>query len=335
MARVLVADDDPLLRELIRQCLEHAGHTITTATDGRDAISKLRPGAFDVLVTDHNMPGATGLEVIIEAQRVDPKLASVIVTAYHDLDLAMRAMAEGAAGFLPKPFRPKHLVLLVARALERRQLAEEALRLQVINPMLERFTTVLANTIEAKDVPTHGHCERLARLSEGIAMRLGVSPEQTAAIKLGACLHDVGKIAMPEHLLRKPSGLEPDEMAIMRRHPEIGASILESIDAWEPVRLIVRHHHEMYDGTGYPDGLAGNAIPLGARIVAVADAFDVMREGRPYSAAKPITDIIRELRTLRGRQFDPDCVDAFLSTSLDAELELEGTAHAQLRATAS
>jgi putative nucleotidyltransferase with HDIG domain len=178
--------------------------------------------------------------------------------------------------------------------------------------MLERFTMVLANTIESRDAALQRHANRLVRLAGVVAADLGLSDEAATAVRYGACLHDIGKIAVPDALLRKPGALSREEQDVMRRHPEIGAKLLEDIDTWVDVRLIIRHHHERYDGAGYPDGVAGQAIPLGARIVAAVDAFDVMRNGRPYAAAKPYEAILAELRRERGSQFDPDVVDALL-----------------------
>jgi putative two-component system response regulator len=239
-------------------------------------------------------------------------LPCVIVTAFRDLDLAMKAMQAGAIAFLPKPFKAEHLLTIVDRALERRDLAAEALRLRFLAPMLERFTMVLANTLESKDIGTQRHANRLVHLSDAIATQLDLPDDLRSAIRYGACLHDIGKVAIPESLLRKPTKLTDEERDLMRTHPTVGASILEDIETWEDVRLIVRHHHEHYDGAGYPDGLHGAQIPLGARIVSVVDAFDVMRSGRPYADALPHEEIVDELRRQRRRQFDPGIIDTLL-----------------------
>jgi putative nucleotidyltransferase with HDIG domain len=225
--------------------------------------------------------------VIEHAHRVDPTLPAIIVTAYHDLDLAMRAMQAGAVGFIPKPFKAEHLLTVAGRALERRQLAADALRLNMLVPMLERFTMALANTLESKDCATNQHSERLVGHAEAVARELGLDDDTRFSIRVGACLHDIGKVGIPEQLLRKPGPLTTAEFDVMRLHPDIGAAILEDIDTWEDVRLIVRHHHERWNGAGYPLGLSSTDIPLGARIVSVVDAFDVMISGRPYAPAPP------------------------------------------------
>ncbi len=315
MPRVLCADDDGLIRHFLRDAFTVGGYEVVVAADGSQAVRRLADsGPFSLLVTDHSMPGRTGIEVIEHALRLDPSLPCLIVTAYHDLDLAMQAMCAGAVGFIPKPFRAEHLLTVAGRALERRQLSAEALRLNLLVPMLERFTMLLANTLESKDCATSRHAERLVGHAEAVSRELALDDDTRFSIRLGACLHDIGKVGVPEALLRKSGPLTPGERELMQLHPEIGAAILEDIDTWEDVRLIVRHHHEHWDGGGYPLGLTGRDIPLGARVVSVVDAFDVMSEGRPYAPPRPLESVVHELVRQRGKQFDPDAVDAFLAT---------------------
>jgi putative two-component system response regulator len=313
LPRVLVADDDALIRRLLEQTLAQAGYEVVAAQDGLEAMARLETTAgLDVVVTDYSMPGASGLDVVTQARRLDPTLPSIVVTAFRDLDLAMQAMQAGAIGFIPKPFRPEHLLTVVAQAMERRALATEAFRLRLMTPMLERFTMLLSNTLESKDLSTRHHSERLARLAERVGVLLGLDEPQRSWLRLGASLHDIGKVGVPEALLRKPAALSAKEREVMRTHPRIGASILADIAAWDEVRLIVFHHHEHWDGGGYPDGLRGAAIPLGSRIVGVVDAFDVMRSGRVYAPARSQEEAVEELRRERGRQFDPEVVDLFM-----------------------
>jgi putative two-component system response regulator len=312
--RALCVDDDRLIRHFLSQALTRGGYDVVTAADGAAAIRLLDTHpSFDIVVTDYAMPGATGIEVIEYAQRIDPTLPCIVVTAFHDLDLAMRAMRAGAVGFIPKPFKADHLLTVAGRALERRQLASDATRLNLVVPMLERFTMLLANTLETKDCATNRHAERLVGNAEFVARELGLSDDTRFSVRVGACLHDIGKVGVPEALLRKPGPLTDAEREVMQQHPEIGAAILEDIDTWEDVRLIVRHHHEHWNGAGYPLGLSTTDIPLGARIVSVVDAFDVMISGRPYASARPVESALDELIRERGRQFDPDCVDAFIA----------------------
>jgi cyclic di-GMP phosphodiesterase len=336
MPRILVAEDDELVRRLLLRCLEVGGYDAEPAGDGAQAIAKLSRGGWDVVVTDYAMPKANGLEVIAAARRFDPTLPCVVVTALHDLELAMDAMAEGAVGFVPKPFKPEHLLVVVRNAVERREMAVESTRMRLLGPMLEKFAMILANTLEAKDLSTHLHCERLVDYAGETATRLGLPASQLETVRLGACLHDIGKIGVPDVLLQKARGLDEEEWVVLRRHAEIGAAILEDIDGWTEVRRIVRHHHERFDGQGYPDRLTGSSIPVGARIVCVVDAFDVMRSGRIYSPPRPHDEAVAELLRHRGTQFDPDVVDTFLSLvdsdARVAELHVVGRSVAPHRA---
>jgi putative two-component system response regulator len=313
LARVLVAEDDVLTRRFIQQTLEFAGHDVTTATNGVAAVVSVdAPGCFDAVITDYAIPHVNGVDLVAHAQRVDPMIACIVVTAFRDLDLAMQAMQAGAVAFIPKPFKSDHLLTVLDGALQRRELADEALRLRFLAPMLERFTMVLANALESKDFETQEHSTRLVGMSDAVARHIGLSEAERSVVRFGACLHDIGKVAIPEALLRKPSALTLEERDIVRTHPEVGASILADIDTWEDVRLIVRHHHEHFNGAGYPDGLRGELIPIGARIVSVVDAFDVIRTGRPYQPARSIDWALAELHRESARQFDPELVRALV-----------------------
>jgi len=321
MAHALVVDDDPLIRAFIEKGLKFGGHDVTAAADGLEAIELISRGGYDVALVDHVMPGASGIEVIAHASAVDPTLSCIIITAHRDLDVAVEGMNAGAVGYISKPFKTEHLLTIVANALRHRMLHVETTRLKLLTPMLEHFAVVLANTLESKDVATSEHATRLVDLSGRLAARLGLRPEACDAIRLGAGLHDIGKVAVPEQILRKAGPLTDAEFEIVRKHPEVGASILSDIDTWEEVRLIVRHHHERFDGSGYPDRLRATQIPLGARIVGVVDSFDVMRSGRPYAAVKQPEEILDELARERGRQFDPAIVDALLEVLPDSEFD--------------
>ena len=324
MARVLVAEDDVLTRRFIEETLQLAGHHVTSASNGAEAISSVDgPACFDAVITDYAMPHANGVDLIAHAQRIDPMISCIVVTAFRDLDLAMQAMQAGAVAFVPKPFKSMHLLTVLDRALERRALAGEAMRLRFLAPMLERFTMVLANALESKDYETQEHSTRLVGMSDAIARHLGLPDTQRSIIRFGACLHDIGKVAIPEALLRKPDPLTAEERAVMRTHPEVGAAILADIDTWEDVRLIVRHHHEHFSGSGYPDRLRGDEIPLGARIVSVVDAVDVMRTGRPYQRARSYDWILDELQRESGSQFDPELVKALIAVMPTAETMIE------------
>jgi putative nucleotidyltransferase with HDIG domain len=255
-----------------------------------DAVACIDAGAAGVVVSNH---GGRQLDRAIAPAVALPEIVDAL---------------EGRAPILVDGGIVSGTDVFVALAL-----ADEALRLRFLAPMLERFTMVLANALESKDYQTQEHSARLVGMSDAIARHLRLDDGARSVIRFGACLHDIGKVAVPEALLRKPGALTPEESAILRTHPEVGAGILADIDTWEDVRLIVRHHHEHFDGAGYPDGLRGDRIPLGARIVSVVDAYDVMRTGRPYQPARSIDWILAELRRERGRQFDPELVSALIA----------------------
>lgn len=177
---------------------------------------------------------------------------------------------------------------------------------------LEHFTTVLAGALGSKDHETKEHSARLVGVADAVSRRLGLTDDLRRVIRFGAYLHDIGKVVIPEDLLRKRGPLTPYEFSIVRTHPEVGADILADVETWKDVRLIVRHHHEHFNGAGYPAGLRGLHIPFGARIVSAVDAYDVMRSGRPYQPPRPHAWILEELDRQRGHQFDPDVVDALL-----------------------
>jgi len=176
----------------------------------------------------------------------------------------------------------------------------------------QSVVAALANAVEAKDLVTEEHCQRLAMVAARLGEDLGLGVEEREAIAYGALLHDVGKIGVPEAILSKPGPLSPDEWVVLRRHPEIGERICRPLALSREFAPIVRHHHERWDGTGYPDGLRGEAIPLGARVVGLADAFDAMTHDRPYRASLSVSAALDELRRQSGRQFDPGLVEPFI-----------------------
>jgi HD domain-containing protein len=199
---------------------------------------------------------------------------------------------------------------VMARALSSHR--ELVTRRDVEAKLMTEVNMALANAIEAKDSYTRGHSERLAKLAGACAERMNLSRDEVGAVRLGAILHDVGKIGIPDRILRQSMSLTEDEMAWMRRHPQIGADIIGPVEGLHHVSPLIRHHHEKWDGTGYPNGLRGNAIPMGSRIIAVADAFEAMVADRIYRPSLGLEKALEELRAGRGSHFDPQVVDTFL-----------------------
>jgi putative two-component system response regulator len=329
MTRILLIDDEPVVRDLIAEILEEAGHDVTSAESAEQAlllVETLRP---DLVVSDVVMPGLSGLELLELVRKRRPGVPVLLVTGAGTYDTLTKALTEGAAGLITKPFAHEDLRSAVTDALNRTKRAEDELRERLLAPTL---ATALANAIEARDSELHGHCERLAALAVRLAELRGLSEPEVESIRLGAILHDVGKIGIPDRVLLKPAALDDEEFAVIQTHTLIGDRLLEPLDLLESARPIVRHHHERWDGKGYPDGLVGDAIPLGARIVAVADAIEAMASTRVYCAATDAAGIAEELERCRGRNWDPSLVDLALGLLERGELvigadgpELDGT----------
>lgn len=313
---ILIADDDPAIRLLLRATLERTGYRVIEADDGEGAVIESRRHRPQLILLDVNMPGISGIEALRRLRR-EPEgalLPIILVTALAATDDKVRGLEAGATDFVTKPFQQAELIARV-RACLRTQAALN--RLESVQGVL----VSLANAVEAKDPTTEHHCSRLAEAALTMARCVEAPEEVVEAIGYGAVLHDVGKIGVSERVLLKPGKLTEDEWAEMRRHPIIGATIIEPLLMGRLVAPIIRHHHEQWDGNGYPDGLRGNAIPLGARIVAVADAFDAMTHDRPYRRAISVEEAVEQLVAKSGTQFDGELVRIFIERHLNRRLD--------------
>jgi cyclic di-GMP phosphodiesterase len=319
MSNILVIDDEEVIRNLVGEILETAGHTVTGADSAERALTLLDGTEFDLIVSDVVMPGLSGLELLELVRAHSASLPVVLVTGAGTYDTLSQALTRGAAGLVTKPFAHTDLQAAVAHALERAARSREELRERLLAPTL---ASALANAIEARDSYLHGHCERLASLAVRIAELLELKPEQIETVRLGAILHDIGKIGIPDRVLLKPGPLDAEERRIVETHPEIGDKLLEPLDLLATARPIVRHHHERWDGAGYPDGLAADTIPLGARIVNVADSIEVMSSRQLYQSPRTPAEVQVELRAHRGKQWDPQIVDLALQLIETGELVL-------------
>jgi len=319
VSRILVIDDEDVIRMLVMEILESAGHEITGADSAERALALLEEMEFDLVVSDVVMPGLSGLELLERVRESQASLPVVLVTGAGTYDTLSQALTRGAAGLVTKPFAHADLTAAVGDALERASRSREELRERLLAPTL---ASALANAIEARDSYLHGHCERLASLAVRVAELLDLPGEEIEAIRLGAILHDIGKIGIPDRVLLKPGPLDAEERRIVETHPEIGDKLLEPLDLLASARPVVRHHHERWDGEGYPDRLAGTLIPLGARIVAVADSIEVMTSRQLYKQPKSPDDVVAELRACRGAQWDPHVVDLVLALIDSGELVL-------------
>ncbi len=300
---ILVVEDDASSRLLMSRVLEGAGYRVMVAADGEAGLAAVAVEVPDVVVIDVGLPGINGLEVCARL-RAEPRHATLpilMLTARAQLD----GLGAGADDYLAKPFRQPELLARIRSAL---RLRAALLRMETAHAVV----AALANAVEAKDPSTEHHCQRLAFLSALLTERIGLDHAAAETIAYGALLHDVGKIGIPEAILTKPGPLDDDEWGVMRRHPEIGERICVPLGSGIGCLPIIRHHHERWDGRGYPDRLAGEMIPLGARIVAVADAFDAMTHDRHYRAARTADQALEEIHTGAGSQFDPELARLFV-----------------------
>jgi putative two-component system response regulator len=319
MSHILVIDDEDVIRGLVMEILESAGHEVTGAESAERALALLDGDEFDLVVSDVVMPGLSGLELLELVRARRASLPVVLVTGAGTYDTLSQALTRGAAGLVTKPFAHADLQAAVADAVDRAAQSREELKERLLAPTL---ASALANAIEARDSYLHGHCERLASLAVRIGELLDLPSDEVEALRLGAILHDIGKIGIPDRILLKPGPLDGEERRIVETHPEIGDNLLAPLDLLASARPIVRHHHERWDGKGYPDRLAALEIPMGARIVAVADSIEVMCSRQLYRRPRTPEEVLEELRACRGTQWDPQIVDITLDLIESGELLL-------------
>jgi putative two-component system response regulator len=331
LTSVLIVDDEPAVRDLISRWVTALGLRPQTAGNADEALATLRTQDYDLAVIDVMMPGHDGLWLAAEMQRAHPHTAVVIATAYTEL-LDADAEQRPIADFLIKPFQRERFALAVDRGRQwRRQALEDVhwhavlsieLRdraAQVSTLLLDRTETgddesaVLTELAGQRMPDMAAHAERVARYAQSVAREVGVPAELTPPLEIAARFHDIGKLAMPDALMTKPSPLTPGEMAIMRQHVDIGADILEATRTLADTAAAVRASHEWFGGDGYPRKIAGGDIPLASRIITVVDAYDAMTQNRAYRTRFNSSDAIAELLRRSPAQFDPQVVAAFLA----------------------
>jgi len=313
--RILVVDDNPHARELLRAALVAEGYTVTLAEGGEEALAKVAEEVPELILLDINMPGLNGYEVCsrlkgTEATRLIP---IIFLTSMSDLEDRLRGIEVGADDFLTKPFRK---VELLARA-------KSLLRVKRLNDRLENAENVLfalANAIEAKDPYTEGHIFRVATLALKLGRRLGLSAEHQESLWKGGILHDIGKIGVPDAILNKAGRLTPEEVAQMQVHAIVGERICQPLRSIRYLLPVIRHHHEKFNGTGYPDGLRGEAIPITARIVGIVDMYDALITDRPYRPRLSREEAFGILRAgAADGTLDPELVASFITMVREEE----------------
>ncbi len=330
-ARILVVDDEAPVRSMIGATLERQGFQVQLAVSGTQAVDIMNQSAFDLVLTDIVMQDGNGIALLERIHAEQPHLPVVMVSAIHDISVAIDSMRRGAYDYLLKPFEREHLVATVQRALDHRQALQESHNYQQNLEQVVRARTemlrqamedlehsydvtleALGDALDLKDSETEGHSKRVTAYTILLARNMGISPTEIKIIARGAFLHDIGKMAIPDEILRKPGKLTVEEEGIMRDHCTRGYHILRKIPFLSEAAAIVYTHQEHFDGGGYPSRLRGSEIPIGARIFAIADALDAITSDRPYRKARTFDDAREEILRCSGTQFDPGVVDVYL-----------------------
>jgi putative two-component system response regulator len=323
---ILVVDDESGIRTLLKQSLQSSGYYCLEAGGASEALDIIQNNHIDLALLDINMPGKSGQELLDDLITGYPDSAVIMLTAITDNNVCIDCMQHGAYDYITKPFNPRELVVRVKQALEKRKLRidnkeyqhhlEERVEEQSARIRSAFFDaiTALAHALEAKDKYTSGHSQRVAETSTAIARQLGMPDERLEKIQTAALVHDLGKIGVNENILNKPGRLASEEYAHICQHCDTGERILKPITQDDEILSMVRHHHERYDGSGYPDGLKGNSgdKSLLWGIISLADAYDAMTSDRPYRKALPAEQALQEIKNSSGSQFNPTVVAAFL-----------------------
>ena len=353
-SNILIVDDEIGPRESLRMVLK-PNYNVYTVENGYAAIQMIQQVEMDVLTLDLKMPGMNGIETLKEIRMLSPDVMVIIITGYGTLKTAIEAIRYGVFDYIPKPFNVPEILSIIDKSIQRRKLNlkvkevlgncfnQQLLKEPVVKDSLLpeedkavtdckwddinlsdtqsclEFAKVLAYTLEEKDPYTSGHSERVCYYSDFISKRLSLSPKERSELQIASYLHDIGKIGISNRFINKKGTLTSTDWAVIKQHTRKSIELLVPLNLSSNIISYIQHHHERYDGTGYPDGLAGEKIPLGARIIAISDSYDSMTSDRPYR--KPLTngDAKSELLKNAGKQFDPKLVALFLDVLKEME----------------
>jgi len=315
-AHILVVDDLPANTQMLEALLTREGYRVTIAEDGAQALEEVAKERPDLVLLDILMPNVDGYEVCRQLKS-DPStrlIPVVLVTGLTDTDSRIRGIEVGADDFMAKPFIVPEMRARVA----------SLLRIKRYTDALDSAESVilsLAMTIEARDRATEGHCQRLSQYAVALGQRLGLAHEDLDTLRIGGYLHDIGKVGIPDRVLLKDGQLTPDEYELMKNHTSIGDHLCAELRLLKHVRPIVRHHHEHLDGSGYPDGLVGDAVPVLAQIMGIVDVFDALTTSRPYKVAMSVEEACAELRheVVRGWRRH-DLVESFIAMLVERRM---------------
>jgi putative nucleotidyltransferase with HDIG domain len=327
--RLLIVDDEVEVRGVLHDLLNDS-YECAEASSAEEALNQLRATDFQLVISDITMSGMTGLEMIPHVKVVSPDTVIVMISGMQTIESAINALRLGAFDYLMKPFDLRQAEAAVARALEHHELvvakrryenhleelvdqrtAELDRALDSLENAYRSTLRALTAALETRDAETHGHSERVVTFSLRLGREYGLTSAQMKALEFGSLLHDIGKIGVPDAILRKPAKLTDEEWVLMREHPMHGQQILRDIKFLEGAAKVVAQHHEKWDGSGYPLGVKAEEINICARIFSVADAFDAITSDRVYRQGRPYEAAAQELNEWSGRQFDPKVVEAF------------------------
>jgi len=328
-ARILIVDDEPEITSILFDLFDDQ-HDCTTAGSAEEALEQLAIKDFELVISDITMPGMNGLDMIPHVHRIRPNTVVVMISGMQTVESAIGALRLGSFDYVMKPFDLRQVEAVVKRALEHQELIVAKQRYedhleelvdqrtaeldQALNSLEDAYRSTLralTAALETRDLETHGHSERVVTYSLRLGREYGLDSQRIKALEFGSLLHDIGKIGVPDSILRKPAKLTDDEWVLMRQHPVHGQQILRGIEFLEGAARVVAQHHEQWNGSGYPAGLSGEDIDVCARIFAVADAFDAITSDRVYRKGKPYEAAAQELDDWAGKQFDPKVVEAF------------------------
>jgi putative nucleotidyltransferase with HDIG domain len=321
--RILIVDDEAMIRRLLYRKLSRQGYYCEEASSAVEALAKMRADSAELIILDMKMPGKSGIDLLPELKANYPDSAVIVVTAVTEASLAIQCMKQGADDYICKPFNLDEVAFSVDKTLDKRRLElqikeyQEQLQQKVdqqtaeIRRLFLGAIEALVFALEAKDKYTAGHSRRVTEIALAIGRELNLPEDDMEDLRWGSLLHDVGKIAVDQFIQNKPGKLTLEEYEHIMIHAQVGAGIVKPV-VNDRVVAMVEHHHDHYDGSGLHQVVAGEDIPLGARILAVADAFDAMTSDRPYRPAMPVEEALREIGRYVGTQFDPVVASAFL-----------------------
>jgi putative nucleotidyltransferase with HDIG domain len=350
-SQVLIVDDEISFRKVLAIMLEHAAIPCKSAPSGQEALRFLENEPFDAVIADLQMTGMSGMELLAQIRKQYPHIAFLMVTGVDDVRVGIQAMHQGADDYLVKPLQLDVVLVSLDRALQRKRLEQEvesyrrrleemvAKRTEQLQTALTQVERSYGETLEAlgeaidlRDSQTAGHSRRVALYSIKILTAMGGTERQLRSVAMGAWLHDIGKLATPDAILLKPGALTEEERRIMQRHAQIGYDLVSRIAFLSEAAEIIFTHHERCDGSGYPQGLNAEQIPLGARIFAVVDTVDAMTSDRPYRRALPFDEARKEIQRGSGSQYDSQVAEAFLGIPIETWEALRAEAEAEIKA---